>query len=97
MAREIIEILETVEDEGGNIGQRTAGRFILEDGKLTAEPATPDDALMMARILADPIPIKEGTLEVSSTDQPVLWFHSLSRFLSGTYLNALTVHRCLHY
>jgi hypothetical protein len=88
MAREICEILIT-DDEG----QHPSCRFILENGVLTGEPidTNPDSIQGMRRLLASPMFIKNGAVEVSSTEQPALWFHALPNNITGSYVRAKMV------
>ena len=86
MAREICEILSTREDGE----QEAACRFILENGKLTAEPIAEGAARRISRMLATPMWVN-GQQKVTSKEQPGAWFHALPSNITGSYVRAKMV------
>ena len=87
--REISEI-RLVEDEDGKIAQRTAGTFILDNGKLSfsADPPYADE--MFRSLMLEPAYVI-GVGDITAKEQPALWFHNLPRTFHGTYLWAAMV------
>jgi hypothetical protein len=83
MAREVCEILVTKQDESGNIVQDVEGAFVLENNKLTCQPAS-------LRGLMDTPAFVKGQ-KVYAQDQPALWFRYLPQTFTGTYLCARMV------
>jgi hypothetical protein len=63
-----VEIVE----ENGEILQKVASRFTLEDGR--------------ERILAEKMIIEGGRCELDSCKEPAVWFHALPLNIRGTYL-----------
>lgn len=87
--REICEI-RLAEDEGGGIAQRTAGTFILDNGKLGFSANPPYADAMFRSLMLMPAYVM-GVGDVTAKDQPALWFHNLPGTFHGTYLWATMV------
>jgi hypothetical protein len=89
--REICEIY--VADTQGGGPPQTAGRFVLDNNKLTYELGSASD-LMFRRILAEDIPVYvDGRMiDLNSKTQPNLWFAALPQhFARSSYMGAKIV------
>lgn len=89
MAREICEIV-VLKAVGGEPHDVVAGRFILENGKVTYD-AEPGYKQMFSRIQGDPVGVKGKDMDVRASEQPALWFHNLPAEYHGAYMWARMV------